>query len=206
MALNNLGYVENVAGDYQHALGHLDEAERLSRAIGDRTCELYVLSNLCIAQARLGHVDEAEASAQRGILITEHSGRAAFFEFYLALVEAHLGQGRINDAVAAAQQSLELARGSGSLSDEGVAWRALALAVGGMADPQGAAPCFAESARLLEQVGPVAEHGRTLRAWALYELRCGDPARAQTLWQEARTIFARAGLHHELERTAALPG
>jgi predicted ATPase len=205
MALNNLGYVENVVGDYQHALDHLDEAERLSRAIGDRTCELYVLSNLCITQVRLGRVGEAEASAQRGILITEHSGRPAFFEFYQALVEAHLGQGRINDAVAEAQRSLELTRGSGSLSDQGVAWRVLALAISGMDDPQGAAPCFAESARLLELVGPVAEHGRTLRAWALYELRHGDPALACSLWQQARAIFAGAGLHRELERTAALP-
>lgn len=205
MTLNNLGYTENMLGDYAAALAHLDEAERLSRAIGDRTCELYALSNLCVAQARLGLVDEAEASAQRGILISEHSGRTPLFDFYLALAEAHLGQGRVNDAVAAAQQTLELTRLSGSLSDQGVAWRVLGQAVGSMDDPQGAGPCFAESARLLAEVGPEAERARTLRLWALHELRHGDPQRGRALWDEARAIFALVNLPHELARTPAQP-
>jgi hypothetical protein len=49
------------------------------------------------------------------------------------------------------------------------------------------------------------ERARTLREWAKAALRRGEQARAETMWQESREIFARLGAEREVQRMANLP-
>jgi len=127
-----------------------------------------------------------------------------FSEYYCALSEASLRQGRVTEAVEAAQQALELARSHEGPREVAAAWRALGAAISEMSAPLGAPPCFEESARLFEQSGADGERARTLRAWAAHERRHGNQVRGQELLHQARTIFEQAGLTLELARTTTI--
>jgi tetratricopeptide (TPR) repeat protein len=111
----------------------------------------------------------------------------------------------VTEAVEAAHQALEMARANEGPREVAGAWRSLGQAIGAMSDSQGAPRCFEESLRLFTSSGAYADLGRTLRAWAEYELRSGDAALGRELWQRARTLFSEHGVAHELARTAELP-
>lgn len=203
--LNNLAFTANLYGDYSLASTMLHEALGISREIGSRVLEIYILSNLGPASNGLGHYAAAEAEARRGIALSEVSRMVVFSEFYGTLAEACLGQGRVTEALEAAQQALDTARAIEGPREVAAAWRALGMAIAALSDPQGAPPCFAESARIFAELGARGERARTLRAWARHELRAGDAAHGHALWQEARALFAEAGLAHELARTPEEP-
>jgi predicted ATPase len=203
--LNNLGATANLLGDFAGALRYLEEGQSVSRQIGSRVIEIYVLSNLGHAWNGLGQYAAAEEAARRGIELAELSRMTVFSDFYCALAEASLRQGHVVEAVEAANHALDLARAGEGPREVAAAWRALGAAMGAMSDSQGAPRCFAESARLFTASNVAGDLGRTLRAWALYELRSGDKARGLELWAQARATFAAAGFTHELARTPAAP-
>jgi hypothetical protein len=66
--------------------------------------------------------------------------------------------------------------------------------------------CFAESERVLADVGLEEARARTLRAWAKYELESGDAQRGEVMWREAKELFLKLGAESELERMAERPG
>ena len=199
--LNNLGSTANLRGDFAAGLGYLQEAQLVSRKIGSRVMDIFILSNLGITYNGLGEHQAAEETVRRGIELSELSRMPVFSEYYYALSEASLRQGRVTEAVEAAQQALELARSHEGPREVAAAWRALGAAISEMSAPLGAAPCFEESARLFEQSGADGERARTLRAWAAHEQRHGNRARGHELLRQARTIFEQAGLTLELART-----
>ena len=65
--------------------------------------------------------------------------------------------------------------------------------------------CFAESARIFTEMNTEGELARTLRAWAEYEIKRENRARGETMWQEAKDLFARLGMELEVERMADKP-
>ncbi len=203
--LNNLGYVANMQGDYEAALRFLKEGLQVAHESRARLNEIYILTNLAYTLNGLGDYVVAEAEARRGIALCETSRITAYADFYCALAEACLGQGRVTEAVEAAQQALDTARTTEGPREVAAACRALGLAIGGMSDSQGARPCFEESARIFVETGAFGDQARTLRVWAYHELRSGDPARGALLYSQARAIFAELDLQHELERTPAEP-
>ncbi|WP_129629862.1 ATP-binding protein [Candidatus Oscillochloris fontis] len=205
--LNNLGYIANAQGDFASALTFLEEGLRIAHDGGIRYMEIYLLSNLGAALVGVKRHAEAEAMVKRGIQMCEQSRIKIFPDFYRDLSAIYLAQGRVDEAVEAAQRGLSLAREAGAPREVGVAWRALGMAMADLAEPMGAALCFAESALLLDMPGMIADKGRTLRAWAAHEMRSGDAERGRKLLEQARDLFKQASLSHELERTSipALP-
>lgn len=199
--LNNLGTTLCMYGDFAGAIVLLSEAQSICQAIGSRVSEIFVLSNLCIAQNGCGDYKAADATARQGIKLSELSRVPIFCDFYRTVSAACLQQGRVTEAVEAAHQALDVARAHEGPREVGAAWRALGEAIGAMSDSQGAPRCFEESVRLFTASGAGAELGRTLRSWAAYELGRGDEAKGQQLWGAARAIFAEHGLAHELART-----
>nr|WP_169308091.1 tetratricopeptide repeat protein [Oscillochloris trichoides] len=202
--LNNLGYIANAQGDFASALTFLEEGLRIAHDGGIRYMEIYLLSNLGAALVGLDRHGEAETLIKRGIQMCEQSRIKIFPDFYRDLSAVYLRQGRVDEAVEAAQRGLNLAREAGAPREVGVAWRALGMAMADLAEPMGAALCFAESSLLLDMPGMIADKGRTLRAWAAHELRSGDAERGRKLLDQARDLFRQASLSHELERTPAL--
>lgn len=203
--INNLGYIANAQGDFAAARGFLEEGLQVARETGTRHMEIYLLSNLGTSLVGLGRYAEAEDVVRWGIQICEQSRIKPFPDFYRELSAIYLGQGRVVEAVDAAQRALNLARELDEPREIGVCWRALGAAIAELAEPLGAGLCFVESARLLDTPGLVADRGRTLRAWAAHELRSGSANRGRELLGQARALFEQAGLAQELERTPAAP-
>ncbi|MBX0329160.1 AAA family ATPase [Oscillochloris sp. ZM17-4] len=201
MQINNLGYIANAQGDFASARAFLEEGLHVARETGIRNMEIYLLSNLGTSLVGMGSYVEAEEVVRRGIQICEQSRIKPFPDFYRDLSAVYLHQGRVIEAVEAAQRGLNLARDAVDPREVGVSWRALGAAMAELAEPLGAALCFVESARLLDTPGLIADRGRTLRAWAAHELRSGDPDRGRALQDQARALFVQAGLTHEIERT-----
>jgi hypothetical protein len=64
---------------------------------------------------------------------------------------------------------------------------------------------FSESERILNEANILSEHARTLKEWALYDVR-RNKATAQEKWRQAREIYKQMGADKELERMPeALP-
>lgn len=203
--LNNLGYVANMQGDYDAALAFLEEGLQIAEESRTRLNEIYLLTNLAQTYVGRGAYAAAEAAARRGLELCQTSRITAYSDFSVALSAASLGQGRVIEAVEAAQQALDTARASEGPREVAAACRALGSAIGAMSESQGARPCFEESARSFAEVGAAAEQARTLRAWALFELRSGDPERGRELYRQARALLVGLALEHELARTPAEP-
>ncbi len=199
--LNNLGVSANARGDYAGAIALLEETHRLAREIGDRVGAVYALSNLGEARVGLGEYAVAEEHLRRGIRLAEADSMTTLPELYVGLAGACLGQDKVQEALAAAQQGLAIGRQVGRPLDVGAAWRAMGMAMAQLSDHIGAGPCFAESARIFSEIGAEGERARTLREWARYEERWGDRPRGQALWQEARALFERLKMDLELART-----
>ncbi|NTU81706.1 MAG: AAA family ATPase [Chloroflexales bacterium] len=203
--LSNLGYTANTQGDYEAALTFLQEGLQVAHESQSRINEIYILTNLALTLNGLGDYALAEAEARRGITLCQASRITAYADFYCAISEACLCQGRVTEAVEAAQQALDTARTAEGPREVAAACRALGNAISAMSDSQGARPCYEESARIFAEARAVGEQARTLRSWACHELIRGDSARGRELWRQARELFARLGLTHELARTPADP-
>lgn len=65
-----------------------------------------------------------------------------------------------------------------------------------------ATACFAQSLRTFETIerNVAYEKARTLRAWAVFELRAGDKEHGASLWREALATFTRLGMAKEADQ------
>jgi predicted ATPase len=200
VVLNNLGVVANICGDYKTAVQLLEESLRIKELIGERMGRVFVLGNLGWARNGLGQYRAAEADLQHAVSLAEASGQTAFAYLTYGLAEACLGQGKTDEALILAQQSLNVAHQDGAARDVGIAWRVLGCAMACMADHIGAGSCFAESVRVLAEANLKSERARTLLAWAEYERSRNHIERFEALWREARSLFTQLKLTHELAR------
>ena len=65
--------------------------------------------------------------------------------------------------------------------------------------------CFAESERIFREIGREDELARTLRSWAMYELRIGNQEQAKVKWKVSRELFRKIGATYEVNRMAEFP-
>jgi tetratricopeptide (TPR) repeat protein len=196
--LNNMSYIAHNGGDFAASCDYAREGLTIAREIGSQVNEIYLLSNLSAALIGLRDYQQAEVITRQGIHLSEINRMTVFPHFYHQLAETCLGLGRVAEAVEAAQLGVDGARTAGDPRDLGSAWRILGMAIAQLAEPQGALPCFTESVRLLSEAGSMIDRARSMREWASYELRSGDRVRGRDLMEEARAIFAQAGLSYEL--------
>ncbi|HVM49803.1 MAG TPA: adenylate/guanylate cyclase domain-containing protein, partial [Candidatus Acidoferrum sp.] len=215
--LSNLGESARLRGDCQAAAPLYREALALAREIEHRESEMIYLTNLGGALVGLEQFAQAEAGLRKVIELTSLPNSCGLSETYSLLAEACLGQQQTDDALAAAQQALALAKASGSNLDEGGAWRTLGRVIAAL--PRGrraraaqkGAPtprtCFQRSLSVFRQMKAEGEQARTLRAWAQYELQQRRADDSRKMWAEARTLFQRLGLEAEVQKMDALmPG
>jgi len=207
---SNLGESARLRGDYQAAAEYYDKALAVVRQIGNRDSETIYLVNLSGARLGLGEVERAESGLREVINRAGAFFPALLSEAYSLLSEACLRQGKLADALQAAQQALPLAQGCSAQLELGRAWRALGKAAGKMihGSQQGgqarealpeARKCFAESLRIFEQIHAQAEQAHTLRAWAECERMEGREIDSERKDAAARAMFADLGMLDELE-------
>jgi len=210
---SNLGVIAHARGDYEAAFRYTSEALEIAREIGERDGELVFASNLGAARVGLGECSAAEAELRQVIELAGAGGSWVLSDTYRLLAEACLGQGKVGEALAAAQQALALGQSGGVQEYIAAAWRMLGQVAAqrhtpitvGEAD-YAAEACFAESVRICTEIGLEGGKARALKEWAVYESRRGDAERGRALWQEARAIYARLGAEREVQRMDVQPG
>jgi predicted ATPase/class 3 adenylate cyclase len=206
--LSNLGESARARGDYRRAEELYEKALAGVRQIGDRDSEAIYLSNLSAARLGLRKFQQVEADAREALTLVEGSNFCAHSETYAFLSEACLGQGKLKEALDAANRALALARETENDLDLGICWRTLGQVlaawnngqVGVLANreslnqicshPDG---CFQESHRIFKKINAESEAARTLRAWAEFDLQNGRVQEGNKKLAEAQTILRRLG-------------
>ncbi len=202
--LITMGETVRQRGDYPAAVNLYQEALAIAREIGERTVQIICLNNLAGVRVGLGNYDEAEADLRQVISMTGPSGYQVLTETYSFLASACLGQGKVEEALEAAQRALALGQKTENHELMAEAWRTLGAVAARLPEPVtienqsfDAAACFQESLRLFTERGMEAERARTLRNWARYEQERGMQERADAMMQEAREIFTRLGMEEQ---------
>jgi tetratricopeptide (TPR) repeat protein len=137
----------------------------------------------------------------------------AHAEAYAFLSEACLGQGKLQEALDAAQRALNLAGESENDLDLGIAWRTLGQVLAARNHSTGSAPvqrsngrslvapkshsepdaCFFESHQIFKKIKAEGEAARTLRLWGNFDLENGRAREGNQKLHEAETIFRQLG-------------
>jgi tetratricopeptide (TPR) repeat protein len=211
--LSNLGVIAEARGDYDTALGHYQKALEIARETGYRDGEIVFLTNRGGQYAALQEYGSAESDLSEAVKLAGAAGSWVLALTYTSLAQAYLGQGRTEEALAAAEQALELGQADDAPEYVGLAWRALgiiAAQAGGTvsareSDPAqtksySAGECFERSAAALTEAGLDGERARTLREWAKFELKQGNKEKGMAMWGEARNTFANLDALREVER------
>jgi predicted ATPase/class 3 adenylate cyclase len=211
--MNNLGVIRESLGDYHQAMTYYQQALHTAREIGNRDGEMVYLSNLGGSKVRLRDFDSAVVDLYQVIQMGTSGKTDVLSSTYSFLAQAYLGQEKFSDALAAAIQSLEIARKTESLEDVGVAWRTLGQIAAHTGEPVNlhnladiqqtiwhAEDCFQESNSIFTEIAREEERARTLKEWAKLKIDNGDYHQGMHLWQQAREIFAKIGAQFEVER------
>jgi predicted ATPase/class 3 adenylate cyclase len=197
--LSNLGESARARGDYERAERLYVDALAAVRQIGHRESEAIYLGNLSAARLGLGKYADAEKDVQKALALVVDGNFCALAETFACLSEACLGQGKMTEALDAAQRALDLARQSGSDLDLGTAWRALGLVLASCDNLAGrassraesAADCFLESHRVFKKISAGSEAARTLRDWANFDFKNGRATEGQERLAQAKSILGR---------------
>jgi tetratricopeptide (TPR) repeat protein len=204
IVLNNLAETARMRGDYQAALHNYREALTLVRKTGNRGDEMLYRSNRAGVLVESGEYSAAETELQQVIAMASDTDSDFLAETYSFLAKAHLGQGNVKEALAAAQQAVMLAQEVKNPEFLALAWRvlgqvAVSLSSVRVSEQQYTAiECFAESVRIAKENDMEGYQAHTLKAWAEYELRQGDREKGEVLRQEAWKLFEKLGI--EMER------
>lgn len=206
--LSNLGESARSREDYSRAEELYEKALAAVRQIGHRESEAIYLSNLSAARLGLRKYQQAESDLHEALGLVDGSNFCAHAETYAFLAEAYRGQGKLNEALAAANRALDLARESENDLDLAIAWRTLGQILAqwnenqlpGLpgdtslneicSDPQA---CFLESLRIFKKINAESEGARTLRAWAEFDIHNGRAEEGTKKLEEAQTVFRRLG-------------
>jgi predicted ATPase/class 3 adenylate cyclase len=204
--LSNLGESARSRGDYRRAEQLYERALAGVRQIGDRDSEAIYLSNLSAARLGLRKFQQVETDAREALALVTGSNFCAHSETHAFLSEACLGQGKLQEALDAANRALSLARESENDLDLGIAWRTLGQVLAAwnkdQAPPNGASlneicsnpeGCFHESHRIFKKINAESEAARTLRVWAEFDLQNGRVQEGNKKLEEAQTILRRLG-------------
>jgi class 3 adenylate cyclase/tetratricopeptide (TPR) repeat protein len=205
--LSNLGESARARGDYRRAEGLYEKALAAVRQIGHRESEAIYLSNLSAARIGLQKYQQVEADAREALALVGPDF-CAHSETYAFLSEACLGQGKLDEALEAANRALALSRESENDLDLATAWRTLGQVLAAWNNNQGTLlarsaslneissepeGCFHESHRIFRKINAESEAARTLRAWAEFELQNGRVEEGNKRLVEAQTILRRLG-------------
>jgi tetratricopeptide (TPR) repeat protein len=213
---SNLGESARLRGDCTAAVTLYQRALDISRDIGHRSSETIYLANLSGARLGLGQYELAEADVRASIALNPDPNSTALTESYSFLSEACLGQGKLHEALEAAQRSLDLARNSENDLYFGGSWLTLGRVVWALAKIQGsvspaafqtlpsAEKCFTESLKIFEKMNASGEQARVLRTWAEYELSQNRVEAARSRLEQAQAMFQSLGAHGEVTRIREL--
>ena len=190
-ALNSLGILAGMHGDYAEELEFFRESLSLYRALGDRRRVAVLLNNLAIAHRLMGAYDEAERLSRESLALSRTMGNRrgmARALQHLALV-AHV-QGAYPEAERYYRESLELFR------EIGDRW-GIALTLGNLGDLAYRRGEYAAAETVLEESLTLRREMNDRWGTVLALNTLGGVARARGDLQKAERCF-RSALHESL--------
>jgi len=216
--LSNLGVVADGRGDYETAFQRYDNALKIARETGYKDGEIVFLTNRGGEQVALGNYESAETDLRHAIGLAGITGSWCLPLTFNHRAEALIGLGRYEEAFYSARQALVLAEEDQTPEYIGTVWRTLGKICTRTNDvlrfsdwetrqmgEYNAETCFRKSASIFVESEIELEHAHTLREWAHYKFKTGDPELGEKMWQQAREIFTELGAQKEVERMKDLP-
>jgi len=216
--LSNLGVVADGRGDYETAFQRYDNALKIARETGYKDGEIVFLTNRGGEQVALGNYESAETDLRHAIGLAGITGSWCLPLTFNHRAEALIGLGRYEEAFYSARQALVLAEEDQTPEYIGTVWRTLGKICTRTNDvlrfsdwetrqmgEYDAETCFRKSTSIFVESEIELEHAHTLREWAHYKFKTGDPERGEKMWQQAREIFTELGAQKEVERMKDLP-
>jgi tetratricopeptide (TPR) repeat protein len=171
--LNNLGEIARQRGEYAEAVRWYEGALRTAEQIGNREGEAVYRCNLGAARVRQGEYEAAVEALRQSLAICSSGYWTSEAQSYLA--EALLRQGKIEEAEQAAHRALKSGEENNAKEAVGIAWRSLGMVAAAQRrailihdTARDAIACFAESERILAEIGAEVERTQTLHEWSIY--------------------------------------
>jgi class 3 adenylate cyclase/tetratricopeptide (TPR) repeat protein len=193
-ALDELGLLQQLTGDYAAATASLTQAADLFGKLGDQRGQAYALNHLGLVEQDTGDYPAAAAHHRSALAIACDAGDQ--LAEAVSLIDLGLVQQLTGDyaaAIASYEQALPLVRSRGSAFDEADALCELGSAQRMTGDYQAAAARARQSLEMFRQLGD-----RLGQAWALDELgliqqQTGDYQAAAASVAEAIDLFRDLG-------------
>jgi len=160
------------------------------------------------AESRLGRHEAAMQSMAHSQAISQSLGGQLLIADWLAAAHAELvlAAGRVEEALALAEQAVNIAQAIGGLFAQGLAHRVWSQALTALHPPRWdeAEAHLAASLQALQACEAMPEVARTQLAWGTLCRERSDPLPALEHFEIAAFHFENAGLTRELERTCAV--
>jgi tetratricopeptide (TPR) repeat protein len=162
------------------------------------------------AEGRAGRFEAARISMARSQAAAQELGRSLQLVDWLAVANAEIafGLGRIEEALALAEQAVDIAQEMGGTFAEGLARRVWGQALAALTPP-----CWDEAEVLLAESVGVLQSGqswlaaaRTHVAWGIVCRDRGDIVGAREHWEKAAAQWEESELPWELEKVKVLMG
>jgi tetratricopeptide (TPR) repeat protein len=186
--------VHQMRGDWQAACTYGRQAIATAHEANDVIHEFIGHLMLGLPLAHLGDVDGGAASLEQALAIARRADTVLLLgRAYGWLAEVELLRNRPTEALQAAEQGLELARGHGYLFDAALCERALGLALLTV-DDERAETHLRLALQQFEGIGARPEVARTLMALARCATQRGQPAVARAEAAEAAELFQTLGM------------
>lgn len=182
-------------GAWDEVMRVTDESLPLAWEIGEHSPVVFASSWRALAALKAGRIDEARRVLDRAAAFaTSHPLTTPFARTYIIQVRAllHLAEGRLDEALAAARQAIELAVQSRFRLEQGAAHRVLGQVLDAAGEREQASAALAKSLEIFEEIQSLPELGQTLLAYGRYKLS-DESADARRLIARARDIFTRIG-------------
>lgn len=200
--LNNIGESHRMIGDYQHAIQLYQQSLEMARQVHDVGQVVVCLNNMGGAYVSMGEFDSAIHTLEQISIISKEK-MFTDSESFIFLAEAYLGQNNLKMALETAIHTFDIARSHNGNETPVLchAWRVLGLVAASLGSPVqidgqvfDATACFTRGLDIARKAGIPRDQAIVSWHWARYARQIGEHALAQTLWQEARSIFERLHL------------
>jgi tetratricopeptide (TPR) repeat protein/transcriptional regulator with XRE-family HTH domain len=198
-ALDELGLLQQLTGDYPAATATLTQAVALYQDLGDQPGQAYALNHLGLVQSEAGDWPAAMASHERALALARDAGdplAEAVSLTDLALVQQLTGD--FAPAAAGYQRALALFRTIGSQFDEADVLCELGGVQRHTGDYAAAAASQRQALELFRRIGDRLGQGWALDELGLVQQLTGDYAAAAASTAEAIELFRDLGSRHGL--------
>ena len=198
-ALDELGLLQQLTGDYSAATASLAEATELFRDLGDLPGQAYARNHLGLVQADTADYPAAAANHQQALALARDAGdRLAEAVSLTDLGMVQLLTGDYPSAMGSYQQALPLFRSIGSEFDEADALSELGWVRRLTGDYPAAAADQRQALDLFRHLGDQLGQARALDELGLVQQLTGDYPAAAASVAEAIELFRDLGSRHDL--------